>query len=85
MSRQLTVIRTEDTPAVRAVALMAQARQNANEHIDMVLLKSAELQALLIDVQGDAYPAGVRDVCARLVHEIQSRADTVRAITGRVS
>jgi hypothetical protein len=33
---------------------------------------------------GDAYPVGVREAAQRLAVDLQARADTLKAISGRV-
>ena len=67
----------------RVKRLMAEACGAAREQVvelEAVLARAALLSA---DVAGggDAYPAGVRDVCERLAAEIESRAQQIAAIT----
>ena len=71
-----------ETPARRAQRLMAEAREAADEQVQML---EASLQAVVelaaeIAVGGDAYPAGVREMARRLVEEVQGRVQTLEAI-----
>lgn len=84
MKNTLTVIPRNDTPATRAISMMTLAKENAAEHVGTILRLSAELQAHLIDVVGDAYPAGVREDARRWVNELVTHHDRVAAIMERV-
>ena len=67
----------------RVKRLMAEARGAAREQVvelEAVLARAALLSAEVAG-GGDAYPAGVRDVCERLAAEIESRAQQIAAIT----
>lgn len=67
----------------RVKRLMAEARDAAREQVvelEAVLARAAALSAE-VSRGGDAYPAGVRDVCERLAVEIESRAQQIAAIT----
>ena len=68
-------------------SLMEEAKFLAREHV-------AELEAMLARVMevaaevaagGEAYPAGVRDNCARLESEVRARAETLGAILHHTS
>lgn len=70
-------------PKSQAQFLMDQAKLAANEHVAQIQRLSAELQAHLLDVSGDAYPTGVREEFRRWQDDLSARADRVAAIMGR--
>lgn len=67
----------------RVKRLMAEARDAAREQV--VELEAALARATLLAAEiasgGEAYPAGVRDVCERLSAEVESRSQQIAAIT----
>jgi hypothetical protein len=80
---QLTVVPAAvETPGMRALHLMAEARQAADEQVHVLeeaLGRVAELADQIAD-GGDVYPAGVRELCRRLSEDAMAKSQTVEAI-----
>jgi hypothetical protein len=74
-----------ETLAERIQRLQAEARGYAKDHIAGVREQMDFLaaQAGAIATGGDAYPAGVRDLMRRMVEDLESRAQTLDAVTTR--
>ena len=77
--------RAPETTHDRVKRLQLEARLLAREEVEALERKLAEctLQARAIAEGGDAYPAGVRELCERMVSELEGRAQTLNAIAGR--
>ena len=62
-----------------------EARLLAREEVEALERKLNEcvVQARAIVEGGDAYPAGVRELCERMTSELEGRAQTLNAIAGR--
>lgn len=73
------------SPAARARSLMSQARAAAFEQTRDVdrLLREAIVRAQEIAEGGDAYPASVRDLCARLADETEKRRQLLEVLAIR--
>lgn len=69
----------------RVQALQAQARALATEHVQAVIaeMKALEVSAGEIADGGEAYPAGIRDLCRRLAVDLEGAAQTITALAGR--
>ncbi len=69
----------------RVQALQAQARALAAEHVQAVVaeMKALEVSAGEIADGGEAYPAGIRDLCRRLAADLEGTAQTITALAGR--
>lgn len=69
----------------RVQALQAQARLLATEHVQAVIaeMKALEASAGEIADGGEAYPAGIRDLCRRLAADLEGTAQTITALAGR--
>ena len=69
----------------RVQALQAQARLLATEHVQAVIaeMKALEVSAGEIADGGEAYPAGIRDLCRRLAADLEGAARTITALAGR--
>jgi hypothetical protein len=65
--------------------LQAEARQLAKDHIRLLSsqLVAVEQMAAEIAEGGEAYPPGIRDVCSRLVEDLDARVQTLAAIAAR--
>ena len=76
------VAAVQERPGERALRLMAEARNAAREQIDVLERAIADVMSLSMEIAegGEAYPAGVRDVCRRLSDEVAFRAQTLEAI-----
>jgi hypothetical protein len=82
----LTLVPTpQETPALRARRLMAEARAAAQEQI--ISLEEALAQVVELAEQiaegGDLYPVGVRDLCRKLAGESVWTNQTLQAILHR--
>ena len=86
MSRSLVLVnQSQETPALRASELQAQAKIAAAEHIVDTLrtLDSAIALAAEIADGGDAYPHGVREEMRRLTTTLRGVSDRTIQILGR--
>ena len=77
--------RAPETTHDRVKRLQHEARLLAREEVEALGRKLAEcaVQARAIVDGGDAYPAGVRELCERMVSELEGRGQTLDAIAGR--
>lgn len=73
------------TIPTRVQALQAQARSLASEHVQAVIAEMQALEASAASIAdgGEAYPAGIRDLCRRLTSDLESTAQTITALAGR--
>lgn len=94
MSPSLAVVATNDlksvspkteTVAERVRRLQAEARQLAKDHVKALTAAMVDLEQLAAEIAegGDAYAPGVRDVARRLVEDLESRVQTLEAISAR--
>lgn len=91
MSRALAVVAqggpalASETVAQRVQRLQAEAKALAREHIKALAKGMIDLEQLAAEIAdgGDAYPSGVRDVARRLVEDLESRVQTLEAISAR--
>ena len=77
--------REPESIAERVRRLQQEARLLAREEVEALQGKLAEAAAMakVIFEGGDAYPAGVRELCERIHAEIDGRAQTLQAIAAR--
>ena len=77
--------REPETTHDRVKRLQHEARLLAREEVEALERRLGEcmMQARAIAEGGDAYPAGVRELCERMVSELEGRAQTLNAIAGR--
>lgn len=93
MSPSLSVVADRDAPAKpetmaeRVRSLQAEAKQLARDHIHVFTAAMTEVERMAAEIAegGDAYPAGVRDLCRRFVDDCEARVQTLEAITARTS
>ena len=80
-----TVAAKTETVAERVRRLQAEARQLAKDHVRSLTTAMVELEQLAAEIAegGDAYAPGVRDVARRLVEDLDSRVQTLEAISAR--
>ncbi|MEW5686635.1 MAG: hypothetical protein AB1942_17090 [Pseudomonadota bacterium] len=94
MSPSLSVVATNDLKAVspksetvaeRVRRLQAEAKQLAKDHVKALTSAMIDLEQLAAEIAdgGDAYAPGVRDVARRLVEDLDSRVQTLEAISAR--
>jgi hypothetical protein len=77
-----------ETVGERIRRLQAEARTLARDHIRTDVSGAAvALMAACAEIAegGDAYPAGVRDLCRRWAEDLESRVQTLEAIVARSS
>ncbi len=65
--------------------LQAEARQMAKDHVKALTHAMVDLEQLAAEIAdgGEAYPAGIRDVCRRLVEDLEARVNTIDALAAR--
>jgi hypothetical protein len=79
------LMRKPETTADRVKRLQLEARALAVEQVEVLeraLLEAAALAREIAD-GGDAYPVGAREIASRLVTDLPSKAETLKAIVGR--
>lgn len=82
---ELRVLHKVETVSERVRRLQAEAKQAARDHVALFARQMVDLQFLAIEIAdgGEAYPPGVRDVARRLAEELDSRSQTLAAISNR--
>ena len=77
--------RAPETTRDRVQRLQQEARLLAREEVQALETKLAECIAMARSIGGggDAYPAGVRELCDRMTAEIEGRMQTLTAIADR--
>ena len=80
------LMKAPETTAERVKRLQAEARALAFEEIERLerLLREAAEAAKMIAAGGDAYPVGARELASRLGEDLPAKAETLKAIAGRV-
>lgn len=79
------LMRQPETTTDRVKRLQLEARALAVEQVEVLekaLLEAAALAKEIAD-GGDAYPVGARELAGRLVTDLPSKAETLKAIVGR--
>jgi len=80
---QLSVVApVTERPSMRAARLLAEARGAGREQVDALEGAMAQVIAMSMEIAegGEAYPAGIRDLCRRLADEVSFRAQTLEGI-----
>lgn len=74
-----------ETVAERVKRLQAEAKSLAKEHVRDLMASVATTQRLAAEIAegGDAYPAGARDLCRRMVEDLDSRVQTLEVIVAK--
>ena len=77
---------TPETRTDRIARLQREARALALDDVQALVRQMEEVVRAADDIAegGDAYPVGVREAAQRLSVDLQARADTLKAISGRV-
>jgi hypothetical protein len=95
MSPSLSVVADNDLKSVRSTQsetvaqrvqrLQAEARQLAKDHVKSLTAAMVDLEQLAAEIAdgGDAYAPGIRDICRRMVEDLESRVQTLDAISAR--
>lgn len=78
-------LQPSETVAQRVRRLQAEARQLAKDHVKALSAAMADLEALAAEIAegGEAYAPGVREVARQLAEELDSRVQTLEAISAR--
>ncbi len=79
------LMRQPETTADRVRRLQLEARALAVEQVEALekVLIQAAAMAREIAEGGDAYPVGARELAGRLVSDLPSKAETLKAIVSR--
>jgi len=74
-----------ETVAQKVRRLQAEARQLAKDHVKAFTDAMTDLEHLAAEIAdgGEAYSPGIRDIARRLAEDLDSRAQTVEAISAR--
>lgn len=94
MSPSLSVVADNDlktsypqseTVAQRVRRLQAEARQLAKDHVASLSHAMLDLERIAVEIAdgGDAYAPGIRDIARRLAEDLDSRVQTLEAISAR--
>ena len=77
--------RKPETTSQRVRRLQAEARILAREQVETLEKSMAALAAQAREVAegGDAYPAGVRDIAARLAEDLETRSQSMQVLMAR--
>ena len=75
------------TTADRVKRLQLEARGLALEQVEALEKALNEAAAIAREIAegGDAYPVGARELAGRLASDLPAKAETIRAIVGRIS
>ena len=78
--------RKPETTSARVKRLQAEARILAREQVEALekSLNALAAQAREVAEGGDAYPAGVRDLAARLAEDLETRSQSMQVLMARV-
>jgi hypothetical protein len=90
VSPSLSVVTKGDPPKAETVAerirrLQAEARTLARNHVKALSAAMGDVALLATEIAdgGDAYPPGIRDLARRLCEELETRGQTLDAISNR--
>lgn len=80
------LMKAPETTADRVKRLQMEARALAAEQVEALeaVLKQAAAMATEIAEGGDAYPVGARELAGRIAADLPMKAETLKAIVGRV-
>ena len=78
--------RKPETTSARVKRLQAEARILAREQVEALekSMNALAAQAREVAEGGDAYPAGVRDLAARLAEDLETRSQSMQVLMARV-
>jgi hypothetical protein len=89
MTRSLALVHNatvaQDSIAQRIQRLRCEARQLANEHVEMLIVRMTAVAQTAAEIAegGEAYPAGVRDLARRTAEDCHARAQTLEVLARR--
>ena len=80
-----TLVPMAETVAQRVRRLQAEARQLAKDHVRSLSAAMSELEHLAAEIAdgGEAYAPGIRELARRLAEVLDSRVQTLDAISAR--
>ena len=80
------LMRAPETTSGRVKRLQLEARALAVEQVEALerVLIQASAMAREIAEGGDAYPVGARELAGRLSSDLPAKAETLKAIVGRI-
>ena len=80
------LMRAPETTSGRVKRLQLEARALAVEQVEALerVLMQASVMAREIAEGGDAYPVGARELAGRLASDLPAKAETLKAIVGRI-
>ncbi|WP_426027929.1 hypothetical protein [Brevundimonas sp. TWP2-3-4b2] len=80
------LMRAPETTSGRVKRLQLEARALAVEQVEALerVLMQASVMAREIAEGGDAYPVGARELAGRLSSDLPAKAETLKAIVGRI-
>ena len=80
-----TLVPMAETVAQRVRRLQAEARQLAKDHVRSFSTAMSELEHLATEIAdgGEAYAPGIREMARRLAEDLDSRVQTLDAISAR--
>ena len=80
-----TLVPMAETVAQRVRRLQAEARQLAKDHVRSFSAAMSELEHLAAEIAdgGEAYAPGIREMARRLAEDLDSRVQTLDAISAR--
>lgn len=76
-----------ETVAERIQRLQAEAKSLARDHVRSLVAQMVAVEQMAAEIAdgGEAYAPGVRELCRRLVEDIEARVQTLEAIVSRTS
>ena len=83
MSGQVvTAYKSTETPAARAARHLAEAREAADAQVELLVSEMSVMHGVAQEIVngGPIYPAGVRDLCSRLLQELEAKAKTIATV-----
>ena len=80
------LMRAPETTSGRVKRLQLEARALAVEQVEALerVLMQASVMAKEIAEGGEAYPVGARELAGRLSSDLPAKAETLKAIVGRI-
>jgi hypothetical protein len=86
MPAEIATLKTVESPAKRAARHLVEAEKAATEQVELLLNQMFALHgvARAIVEGGPIYPAGVRDLCTRLLTEVETKAKTVDSVLQKI-
>ena len=86
MPGDVATFKSVESPAKRASRHLAEAEKAASEQVELLLNQMFVLHGVaraIVD-GGPIYPGGVRDLCTRLLTEVETKAKTVDSVLQKI-